>query len=41
MAFFDVLMVEKSVKSRKSFGGSVPSEIPYQIVYWKKHLVTA
>ncbi|MET3559453.1 argininosuccinate lyase [Bartonella japonica] len=40
-ALFDVLTVEKSVKSRKSFGGTAPSEIRYQIAYWKKRLVTA
>lgn len=40
-ALFDVLTVEKSVKSRKSFGGTAPSEICYQIAYWKKRLVTA
>ncbi|WP_035011604.1 argininosuccinate lyase [Bartonella vinsonii] len=40
-ALFDVLTVEKSVKSRKSFGGTAPSEVLYQIAYWKKRLVTA
>ncbi|WP_455481932.1 argininosuccinate lyase [Bartonella sp. B35(2025)] len=38
---FDVLTVEKSVKSRKSFGGTAPSEVLYQIAYWKKRLITA
>ncbi|WP_273759130.1 argininosuccinate lyase [Bartonella sp. ML70XJBT.G] len=38
---FDVLTVEKSVESRKSFGGTAPSEVLYQISYWKKYLVTA
>ncbi|WP_273719712.1 MULTISPECIES: argininosuccinate lyase [unclassified Bartonella] len=38
---FDVLTVEKSVESRKSFGGTAPSEVLYQIHYWKKYLVTA
>ncbi|MET3589116.1 argininosuccinate lyase [Bartonella silvatica] len=38
---FDVLTVEKSVKSRTNFGGTAPSEVLYQIVYWKKRLVTA
>lgn len=38
---FDVLTVEKSVKSRKSFGGTAPEEVLYQIHYWKKYLVTA
>ncbi|MCZ2157861.1 argininosuccinate lyase [Bartonella sp. 220] len=37
---FDVLTVEKSVKSRKSFGGTAPSEVLYQIAYWKKRLIT-
>ncbi|VEJ44550.1 argininosuccinate lyase [Bartonella vinsonii] len=40
-ALFDVLTVEKSVKSRKSFGGTAPSEVLYQIAYWKKRLITA
>ncbi len=40
-AVFDVLTVEKSVESRKSFGGTAPSEVIHQIAYWKKHLVTA
>ncbi|WP_074381455.1 argininosuccinate lyase [Bartonella doshiae] len=40
-ALFDVLTVEKSVKSRKSFGGTAPSEVLCQISYWKKRLVTA
>ncbi|UNE54151.1 argininosuccinate lyase [Bartonella machadoae] len=38
---FEVLTVEKSVKSRKSFGGTAPSEVLDQISYWKKRLVTA
>ncbi|WP_144751697.1 argininosuccinate lyase [Bartonella saheliensis] len=38
---FDVLTVEKSVESRKSFGGTAPSEVLYQISYWKEYLVTA
>ncbi|EJF85211.1 argininosuccinate lyase [Candidatus Bartonella washoeensis] len=40
-ALFDVLTVEKSVESRKSFGGTAPSEVLYQIAYWKRRLVTA
>ncbi|EJF74992.1 argininosuccinate lyase [Bartonella birtlesii LL-WM9] len=40
-ALFDFLTVEKSVESRKSFGGTAPSEILCQIAYWKKRLVTA
>ncbi|WP_375637317.1 MULTISPECIES: argininosuccinate lyase [unclassified Bartonella] len=38
---FDVLTVEKSVESRKSFGGTAPSEVFRQIAYWKKRLVSA
>ncbi|WP_273717371.1 MULTISPECIES: argininosuccinate lyase [Bartonella] len=38
---FDVLTVEKSVESRKSFGGTAPSEVLRQIAYWKKRLVSA
>ncbi|WP_144752352.1 MULTISPECIES: argininosuccinate lyase [Bartonella] len=38
---FDVLTVEKSVESRKSFGGTAPVEILRQIAYWKKRLVSA
>ncbi|MBB4075832.1 argininosuccinate lyase [Bartonella fuyuanensis] len=38
---FDVLTVEKSVESRKSFGGTAPSEVLRQITYWKKRLVIA
>ncbi|QEE12947.1 argininosuccinate lyase [Bartonella krasnovii] len=38
---FDVLTVEKSVESRKSFGGTAPLEILRQIAYWKKRLVNA
>ncbi|WP_375656916.1 argininosuccinate lyase [Bartonella sp. CM120XJJH] len=37
---FDVLTVEKSVESRKSFGGTAPSEVLRQIAYWKKRLVS-
>ncbi|WP_212111825.1 argininosuccinate lyase [Bartonella queenslandensis] len=37
---FDVLTVEKSVESRKSFGGTASSEVLRQIAYWKKHLVS-
>ncbi|WP_438721676.1 argininosuccinate lyase [Bartonella rochalimae] len=38
---FDILTVEKSVKSRKSFGGTAPSEVLRQIAYWKKRLIAA
>ncbi|MDD9329941.1 MAG: argininosuccinate lyase, partial [Bartonella sp.] len=40
-AIFDILTVEKSVKSRKSFGGTAPSEVLRQIAYWKKRLIAA
>lgn len=33
---FSVLSVEKSVASRKSFGGTAPSNVKRQISYWKK-----
>lgn len=35
---FDVLSVEKSVQSRKSYGGTAPQEVRRQIDYWKKRL---
>lgn len=35
---FDVLTVEKSVESRKSFGGTSPQEVRRQIEYWNKRL---
>lgn len=35
---FDVLSVDKSVKSRKSYGGTAPDEVRRQISYWKKRL---
>lgn len=40
-AIFDILTVEKPVESRKSFGGTAPSEILRQIAYWKKRLIAA
>ncbi|MBB5073680.1 argininosuccinate lyase [Bartonella callosciuri] len=40
-ALFDALTVKKSVKSRTSFGGTVPSKVLYKIAYWKKCLITA
>ena len=38
---FDVLSVEKSVQSRKSYGGTAPQEVQRQIDYWKKRLAKA
>lgn len=38
---FDVLGVEKSVQSRKSYGGTAPQEVRRQIDYWKKRLAKA
>ena len=35
---FAVLGVDKSVKSRTSFGGTAPSEVRKQIARWKKRL---
>ncbi len=35
---FSVLTVERSVNSRKSFGGAAPSEVRKQVRYWKKRL---
>ncbi|AQS40891.1 MAG: Argininosuccinate lyase [Candidatus Tokpelaia hoelldobleri] len=35
---FDVLTVEKSVASRKSYGGAAPQEVRRQIDFWKKRL---
>ena len=32
---FDVLTVEASVASRKSFGGTAPSEVRKQIAWWR------
>jgi len=32
---YDVLTVEASVASRKSFGGTAPSEVRKQIAYWR------
>ncbi len=37
---FSVLSVEKSVKSRTSFGGTAPAEVKMQIRTWKKRLKT-
>jgi argininosuccinate lyase len=38
---FSVLSVAKSVQSRKSFGGTAPSEVRRQVKYWKKRLAKA
>ena len=38
---FSVLTVSKSVQSRKSFGGTAPSEVRRQVKYWKKRLAKA
>lgn len=38
---FEFLTVEKSVKSRQSFGGTAPQEVENQIRYWKKRITTA
>ena len=35
---FEVLSVEKSVRSRTSFGGTAPDNVAKQIAYWKKRL---
>ena len=35
---FDVLSVEKSVRSRQSFGGTSPDNVGEQIAYWRKRL---
>jgi argininosuccinate lyase len=35
---FEVLGVEKSVRSRTSFGGTAPAQVKKQIVYWKKRI---
>ncbi|EJF90996.1 argininosuccinate lyase [Bartonella tamiae] len=35
---FNVLSVENSVKSRRSFGGTAPQEVQRQIDYWKSRL---
>ncbi len=34
-AVFDVLSVEKSVRSRKSFGGTAPANVRKQVKYWR------
>jgi len=38
---FQFLTVDKSVKSRKSYGGTAPQEVHRQIRYWKKRLAKA
>ncbi len=35
---FEILSVENSVKSRRSFGGTAPQNVENQISYWKKRL---
>lgn len=40
-AVFDFLTVDKSVKSRQSFGGTAPQEVRRQIRYWRKRIVKA
>ena len=37
-AVYDVLTVEASVASRKSFGGTAPAEVKKQIAWWRSHL---
>ncbi len=38
---FTVLSVDKSVRSRTSFGGTAPAQVKKQIAYWKKRLAKA
>jgi argininosuccinate lyase len=38
---FSVLSVQKSVASRKSFGGTAPAQVRRQIRAWKKRLARA
>ena len=38
---FSVLTVEKSVRSRTSFGGAAPGEVRRQVRYWKKRIAKA
>ena len=35
---FSVLSVDKSVRSRTSFGGTAPAQVKKQISYWKKRI---
>ena len=37
---FDVLSVEKSVRSRTSFGGTAPDNVAQQIKWWRKQLAS-
>jgi argininosuccinate lyase len=37
-SIFEVLSVENSVKSRRSFGGTAPQNVENQISYWKNRL---
>ena len=41
MEVFSVLSVDKSVRSRTSFGGTAPAQVKQQIAYWKKRVVKA
>ena len=41
MEVFSVLSVDKSVRSRTSFGGTAPAQVKKQIAYWKKRIVKA
>src|SRR5690606_23374896 len=38
---FSVLSVQKSVASRKSFGGTAPAQVRRQLRYWRKRLAKA
>ena len=35
---FSVLSVDKSVRSRTSFGGTAPAQVKKQIGFWKKRI---
>jgi argininosuccinate lyase len=35
---FEVLSVEKSVASRRSFGGTAPENVMKQVKYWRQRL---
>jgi argininosuccinate lyase len=37
---FDVLSVDSSVASRKSFGGTAPDNVRQQVAYWQQRLST-
>ncbi|WP_420960586.1 argininosuccinate lyase [Brucella sp. IR073] len=40
-AVFGFLTVDKSVRSRNSYGGTAPEEVRRQIRYWKKRIIKA